>query len=404
MILRPYQIQIAEQAYGLLSQFGIAYLCMEVRTGKTFTAFETARLYGAKKVLFVTKLKAISSIQTDYNGSGRHFSLYVTNYESLHKVEGGWDLAIIDEAHSLGQYPKPSERTKELKRICKGLPIIYLSGTPSPESFSQMYHQFWVSDRSPWQYPSFYKWHNEHGIPKTKFIYNRQIADYSKTKDIQYQYKHLMITYTQEEAGFEMPVEEEVLTVPMSPSVKWAIDKIRKDKIFKTRDGHVILGDTAVKEMGKVHQMCSGTVKPEEGQGIVFDWAKAEYIKEKFKGQKIAIFYKYVAESVQLMAMFNPRVTTDPKEFNDSRDLVFISQIQSGREGINLSTADCLVMYNIDFSAVSYWQARARLQTQERKNPAKVYWIFTEGGIEQKIYETVQGKKDFTLAHYRRIK
>lgn len=64
MILRPYQIQIAEQAYRLLSQFGIVYLCMEVRTGKTFTAFETARLYGAKKVLFVTKLKAISSIQT----------------------------------------------------------------------------------------------------------------------------------------------------------------------------------------------------------------------------------------------------------------------------------------------------------------------------------------------------
>lgn len=403
MILRPYQIQIAEQAHSLLLQFGLAYLCMEVRTGKTFTAFETARRYGAKKVLFVTKLKAISSIQEDYNGSGRHFSLYVTNYESLHKVGGGWDLVIIDEAHSLGQYPKPSERTKELKRICEGLPIIYLSGTPSPESYSQLYHQFWVSSRGPWSgYPSFYKWHNDHGIKAVKYLYNRQIADYSKTKDLRSQFNHLMITYTQEEAGFEMPVEEHVLTVPMSDKVKWAINKLRKDKIFKTQSGQVVLGDTAVKEMGKVHQLCSGTVKPEEGDTIIVDWSKAEYIKERFEGQKIAIFYKYVAEEMQLRAMFNPCITTDPIAFRDSDNLIFISQIQSGREGVNLSTADCLVMYNIDFSALSYWQARARLQTKDRQKAAKVFWIFTEGGIEQKIYETVQGKKDFTLSHYRR--
>lgn len=404
MQLRPYQTQIAEQANGLLLQFGLAYLCMEVRTGKTFTAFETARLYGAKKVLFVTKLKAISSIQDDYNGSGKHFSLYVTNYESLHKVESGWDLVIIDEAHSLGQYPKPSERTKELKRICEGLPIIYLSGTPSPESFSQLYHQFWVSSFGPWKgYPSFYKWHNDHGIKSVKYLYNRQIADYSKTKNIQNQFKQLMVTYTQEQAGFESMVEEEVLKVPMSDKIKWAISKLRKDKIFRTQSGAVVLGDTAVKEMGKVHQLCSGTVKPEEGDTVVFDWSKAEFIKERFKGQKIAIFYKYVAEEMQLRAMFNPYVTTDPKEFNQSTDKVFLSQIQSGREGINLSTADCLVMYNIDFSALSYWQARARLQTKDRTEAAKVYWIFTEGGIEEEIYRKVIDKKDFTLAHYRRL-
>lgn len=405
MQLRPYQTEIAQRASQLLRNFSIAYLCMEVRCGKTLTSFEAARLYGAKKVLFVTKLKAISSIQQDFEGSGKHFSLYVTNYESLHKVEKGWDLVIIDEAHSLGQYPVASGRAKEMKRICEALPIIYLSGTPTPESFSQMYYQLWVSSFGPWKgYPSFYKWHKDHGIPKVKYLYNRQIADYSATKDIQPQYNHLMITYTQEEAGFEMPVEEEVLKVPMSEHIKWAVGKLRKDKLFRTQAGDVILADTAVKEMQKVHQCCSGTVKTEDGNAIVFDWTKANYVKEKFNGQKIAIFYKYVAEEMQLRAMFNPKVTTDPVEFNASEDMVFISQVQSGREGINLSTADCLVMYNIDFSALSYWQARARLQTRDRVKPAKVYWIFTDGGIEEKIYAVVQGKKDFTLSHYRRLK
>jgi len=76
--------------------------------------------------------------------------------------------------------------------------------------------------------------------------------------------------------------------------------------------------------------------------------------------------------------------------------------VQSGREGINLSSADCLIMYNIDFSAVSYWQARARLQTKDRKEDAIVYWLFFAGGIEEKIYKVVEGKKDFTLVHYKK--
>lgn len=407
MQIRDYQEKLAEEACNLLRSFMIAYLCMEVRTGKTLTSFEAARLYGAKNVLFVTKLKAISSIKKDYQLVKPGFDLYVTNYEQLHKCEGGWDLVIIDEAHALSQFPTPAERAKQLKRICAGLPIIYLSGTPSPESYSQFYQQFWVSSFSPFEEETFYKWHKAYGIPKVKYLYNRQIADYSQTKKevVLSKIKHLMLAYTQEEAGFTSLVEESVIKIPMAPNVAWAIKKIKRDKIFTTRGGDVVLGDTAVKEMNKVHQLCSGTVKTEDGNAIVIDYSKAKYIKDNFAGKKIAIFYKYVAEEMQLRVFFNGQLFTDPMEFNKAgKDAVFISQVQSGREGINISTADCIIMYNIDFSAVSYWQARARLQTKDRTAPAHVYWLFTDGGIEEEIYKVVQLKKDYTLSHYRKAK
>lgn len=407
MILRDYQQKLAERADGLLRNFYIAYLCMEVRTGKTLTAFHAAGLYGAKKVLFVTKLKAISSIRKDFEGSGAGFDLYLINYEQLHKCEASFDLVILDECHCLGQFPQPAERTKELKRICMGKPIIYLSGTPSPESFSQFFFQFWVSSFSPWKdYATFYKWHKEYGIQKVKYIYNRQIADYSQTKKemVLADISRYMITYTQSEAGFESFVEEEIIRVPMSAKVAWAIRTLKRDKIFTTRSGETVMGDTAVKEMNKVHQMCSGTVKTEDGNAVVIDYTKAEYIRDHFHDRKLAIFYKYVAEEMQLRVMFGKRICTDPMEFNRAgKEAIFISQVQSGREGINLSTADCLIMYNIDFSAVSYWQARARLQTKDRTEPAKVYWIFTDGGIEEQIYRVVQAKKDFTTRHYKKI-
>lgn len=407
MQLRDYQVDISEQAVQILKEFGLVYLAMQVRTGKTITSLHIASLMGAKKVLFVTKKKAISSIQDDYDNSNCLYDLDIINYESVHKAVQNYNLIIVDEAHALGQYPIPSERTKELKKICEGNPVIYLSGTPSPETYAQMYHQFWISSYSPFNgYPTFYKWHKEYGIPAKKYVFNRELTDYSKVKQerIQSEISHLMLTYTQEEAGFEGLVQEAILYVPMSDKIKWAIDRIKKDKLFRIKDGQVILADTAVKEMQKIHQICSGSVKTEDGNAVIFDDTKATFIKERFKGQKIAIFYKYIAEGMQLRVTFAGKIVEDPIAFNEATgDVVFISQIQSGREGINLSTAEALVMYNIDFSAVSYWQSRARMQTKDRTEASKVYWIFTTGGIEERIFGMVQNKKDYTLSHFKKF-
>ena len=46
---------------------------------------------------------------------------------------------------------------------------------------------------------------------------------------------------------------------------------------------------------------------------------------------------------------------------------------------------------------------RARMQTLDRTEPAKVLWLMFEGGIERHIYEQVMDKKDFTLQHYRAL-
>jgi len=76
-------------------------------------------------------------------------------------------------------------------------------------------------------------------------------------------------------------------------------------------------------------------------------------------------------------------------------------QVISGREGTNLSAADYLVMYNIDFSATSYWQARDRMTVQGRKEN-KVFWIFSRRGIEEKVMKAVTKKKKYTVNVFKR--
>lgn len=401
--LRDYQIKISEKASEILKKLNIVYLCMEVRTGKTLTALNTANLYGAKKVLFLTKKKAISSIENDYNRISLNYTLTVINNESLHKIDPiGYDLLISDEHHRNGAFPKPNKMTKDIKSKFSSLPMIFLSGTPHPESYSQIYHQFWCSDYSPFKHYNFYKWAKEYVNIKDRHLGYAVVKDYSeakfnKIKDIIDPY---IITFTQKEAGFKTEVIENTLKVKMNKTTYYVADKLKKDLFIVSKNNKEIIADTAVKLMQKLHQIYSGTIIFEDKTDIIIDTSKAEFIKKYFNNKKIAIFYKFKAEYKLLKKVFLDNLTNDLNEFKTSNKNIAL-QIVSGREGISLKEADYLVYYNIDFSATSYWQSRDRLTTMQRKKN-NVFWIFSENGIEEKIYEKVKDKKNYTSSVFKK--
>jgi hypothetical protein len=401
MNLRDYQSEIAQRANQILSNKNIVYLAMEVRTGKTATSLEIARLYGSKRVLFLTKKKAIKSIENDYRdfGFSEHFDITVINDESMHKLEdNNYDLIIHDEHHRFGAFPKPGIHTKMYKQMFAFKPMIFLSGTPSPESYSQIYHQFWVSAYSPFKhYVNFYRWADDYVNKYQRNINGILINEYDKgiEQKIMSAVSEYMITFQQKQAGFSTEIEEEILHIAMSDTIKNIIKKLERDLVVEGKD-EVILADTPVKLMQKIHQLCSGTVKFESGNSMVIDTTKAEFIKSQFATLKIGVFYKFKEELNALKQVFGDELTTELNDFDNGDFKVIALQIVSGREGISLKNADYVVFYNIDFSATSYWQARDRMTTMSRKFN-KVYWIFSEGGIEDKIYETVKAKKKFTV-------
>jgi hypothetical protein len=400
--LREYQSKLSYEANVNLKRLGFVYLALEVRTGKTAIALNTAKLYDAKNVLFVTKKKAIKSIESDYVEFGFGFKLTVINTESLHKVEGNFDLIISDEHHKYGAFPKPSKGAIYFKKRFGHLPIIALSGTMNPESYSQIFHQFWVSDNSPFkQYKNFYNWALNYVNIGQKYLGYAIVKDYSKAKGtlIQEAIEQFMLTYTQKEAGFTSEIVEKILTVEMKQSTYDMITRLKKDNIIEGKT-EVIIADTGAKMMSKLHQMYSGTVKFESGNSMVLDCSKSEFIYYQFINQKIAIFYKFKEELNAITKIYGNQITTDLNEFNTTNKSIAL-QIVSGREGINLSAATYIVYYNIDFSAVSYWQSRDRLTTMDRLSN-EVFWIFAKGGIEHHIYKQVMAKKNFTLSTFKK--
>ena len=100
MEYRPYQLDIIKKGTEIIKTHGFLYLAMEVRTGKTLTSLGICRDLGVKDVLFLTKKKAISSINSDCEKLNLpYLNVFTINYESMHKApqqqpHGNADLII----------------------------------------------------------------------------------------------------------------------------------------------------------------------------------------------------------------------------------------------------------------------------------------------------------------------
>jgi hypothetical protein len=404
MQLRLYQQEAAFDLVAILKQHRIAYLRGEVRTGKTFTALETARRLGVRTCLIVTKKKAIASIESDRDAMDQCASIEVTNYEQLPKRIGRhYDLLIVDEAHGIGAYPKPSKRWYDLQEIHFKY-ILLMSGTPSPESYSQLYHQFRLG-HTPWSsYRNFYDWAKSGYVNiGTKYVgTGQQVNDYSKANEarILADIEPLTVTITQKQAGFTTQIQEQVHLVPMKPRTYRLARRIMKNGVIGRPDCRSVLADTGAKAMSKLRQIYSGTVITENHGPVIFDRSKAYYIRDHFQGRKIAILYCFNAEGDMLRKVFAHSCTDSPETFNADPQATYIGQVQASREGVNLSTADDLIFIGIDYSALSYLQGRDRASYYGRDRANRVHFIFAARGIEPRVYAQVRDKQNYTTAHY----
>jgi len=162
----------------------------------------------------------------------------------------------------------------------------------------------------------------------------------------------------------------------------------------------LIIADTAVKLQSKIHQLCSGSIKFESGNSMVTDYTKAEYIKQRFTGVKIAIFYYYKAEYDMIKQIFGDDITDDLDTFNNTSKSIALQQY-AGAEGISLKNAEVLIFLNFGFSGVKFIQAIDRLTTMERKSN-DVYFLFSNKGIEEKVFKSVKEKENYNVQLFKK--
>ena len=135
---------------------------------------------------------------------------------------------------------------------------------------------------------------------------------------------------TQEDAGFDVDIKEMILTVETPNKIHLLSQKLIKDRAVEGKSGY-IMAELPAKLQSKVHQIYNGTVIIDTHEGesasVILSNFKAEFIKEKFKGRKIAIMYYYQKELEVLKQTFSDGITTCLKTFNNT-DKNFAIQVK----------------------------------------------------------------------------
>lgn len=399
--LYDHQKQMIKDAKPILEEFNLVYIAAETRTGKSLaTIFLLKDDY--EKILVLTKKKAISSWNSDLDlAAAKNFT--VTNYEAIHKLEdSNYDVIVLDESHSIGSYPKPSKRAAQVKEVAKDKRIVYLSATPSAETFSQLFHQFWISSYSPFFEKSFYSWYRFYGEDDSIMIQGRMMKQYKAAKQdlVMQDIDHLIISMTKKKANFEVLVKEQIHMIEVNPSYLASIKHFEKHRVIKINDYDVV-AETAPGLMNKSHQLSGGTIKIDDRLSLITSKHKVEYIKSCLGlDKKIVVLCNYIKERELLLSSLE-NSTDDVDRFKNEDYQYFVGHIKTFSEGVNFSYADTMIIYSLNFSATTYLQSKERLANKKRVKPIVVHYLFTKGTVDEYIYKAVSSKMNFTSKYYK---
>lgn len=406
--LYKHQIKMINEARTILDRYNLVYISAETRTGKTLATIHLLK-DDYNKILVLTKKKALSSWESDLKLSQAN-NFTVTNYESIHKLDTtDFDIIVLDESHSIGSYPKPSKKARDIKAIAEYKKIVYLSATPSAEAYSQLFHQLWVSSYSPFiDYKSFYSWYREFGNDDS-FIFNgRTIAKYKDIRidEIMPYIQGLMVQMTKEEAEFNVIVNEQLHHVEIDTKYQSLLKNFKRDRIVNIKNSdktYTIISDTPPSLINKLHQFAGGTIKADDKNSLVVSLHKVEYIENYLsKDRKIVILCNYIKER-DLLLNYLCNATDDVDKFKeDDSYKYFIGHIKTYSEGVDFSYADSMIIYSLNFSATTYIQSKERLANKKRVEPIQVNYLLTKNSIDEMVHKAVSNKMNFTASYYKK--
>ncbi len=396
---KKHQRKAARKLIARLKQYGLAILAGEVRSGKTLAFILAALKLELTEVLIITKKDAIPGIKAVAPNS-----YMVTNFHQVKNLDKkDFQLIIIDEFHryvsNIG--PKRSNLWKEIKELTYFIPIIFSSGTPTPESYASIYSPLSLTCKSPFnKYKNFTAWFKDYGIPN-KIVRGYDQAKkqplyapcYKKVKQdkVVNAIEHLIVRITQVEAGHTHLAEDVLHNIDLSHRQKRVYECIESDKMYELPGDYTILADNAAKVPQKKHQISGGFVNANydfnELEKKVYQFnrlPKVEYIKKNFDVNNTMIVCFYISEQEYLKTIF-PHVES----------------ITEKSDGVDFSHYENLVIYSFGFHAVTYEQIRARQMNFEKRTTAvKVHFLLS--GIDQYVYDAVSDKKDFTASWYKK--
>ena len=307
-----------------------------------------------------------------------------------------------------------NENAKRSKFILSLKPdnVILLSGTPTGGKYenlwSQMHMLGWKISKEMFfnQYVR-YHYDDSEGFPR------KVIDGYKNEERLKSKMRQHGCHFLKTDDVFDLP-EQVHQTIRVSTTKEYR--KFRKDCIVeiwepgesdselrvKGRSDYVkiteLVGDTTLTKMLYERQLC--------GQ---YNKAKLEAFGDLLEStnDRVIVFYNFT-EELKLMEEVaidanRPLSVVNGKEkyltgYEEFSDSVTFIQYQAGAMGLNLQKSNRIVYFTPPLSSELFEQSKKRIHRIGQTKPCFYYYLTCKNSVEEKIYKTLEMRKDYTEA------
>lgn len=349
------------------------------------------------------------------------------NYESLWRepdrgpgVEAlirkwGPDLVIFDESHRIKS--PTSKQSKAAWRIAReAQQRLLLTGTPITKAPLDIFGQFRALDHNIFG-ENWYQFKFNFGV--WIGLHRQQLIRYRNLPELIHKVRHWSFRIKKTQC-LDLP-EKLFVDVPvtLSPRAMSLYTQMAKESIIEIEDSLSKMTATAVApiiltKILRLTQITSGFVKDTEGKIQVFDDSKLRICSDLLDdlledGHKVVIFVRFIAdieriagELVKKKVQYRILSGSVPPRLRDSimaefqtdpKVRIFVAQIQTGSEGIELFAADAAIYYSMDNKLLHWLQSQDRLHRPGQVNNVTYYRLIVPRTVDELTYKALDDKK-----------
>lgn len=340
--------------------------------------------------------------------------IHIINVENtawlVENVKWKWDMLILDE--SSGYKSFKSKRFRALKKVTKYLSsILLLTGTPSPNSYMDLWSQIFLIDSGQRLGRNITIFRQRYFTQSGFQGYDYKLKPGAK-EEIDSLIKDICISMDSDDY-LELPPRislYEKITLP--PKVMKQYKEFEKEFILALSNDNekeldALLGDDVIEApskatlSNKLLQICNGAIYDKDRNVHLLHDEKIKRLKEIIEdnpNENFLIAYNYKHDLDRLKKAFPKLVTLSSSGeevdlWNKGKIRLLCVHPANAGHGLNLQYGgNILIYFGLIWSLELYQQLNKRLHRQGQTKPVKIIHLIAEGCMDENVLKALESK------------